>query len=138
MLSRIIETVDKGVRPDLGNLRAVAYGGGKMPLELIQRALDLFPDTGFTNVVFAWVPPELRPLDPESLSEADRSRLHRLAPRVKARMQSEGTALLGYQPVHGLNTFRLLVMNPTVGTRDVEAVLDLLARYGAEEWPGTA
>lgn len=49
MLSRIIETVDKGVRPDLGNLRAVAYGGGKMPLELIQRALDLFPDTGFTN-----------------------------------------------------------------------------------------
>jgi glutamate/tyrosine decarboxylase-like PLP-dependent enzyme len=95
-------------------------------------------DTGFTNVVFAWVPPELRPLDLESLSEADRSRLHRLAPRVKARMQSEGTALLGYQPVHGLNTFRLLVMNPTVGTRDVEAVLDLLARYGAEEWPGTA
>ena len=95
-------------------------------------------DTGFTNVVFAWVPPELRPLDLEFLSEADRSRLHRLAPRVKARMQSEGTALLGYQPVHGLNTFRLLVMNPTVGTRDVEAMLDLLARYGAEEWPGTA
>jgi hypothetical protein len=95
-------------------------------------------DTGFTNIVFAWVPPELRPLNLGSLSEADRSRLHRLAPRVKARMQSEGTALLGFQPVHGLNTFRLLVMNPTVGTRDVEAVLDLLARYGAEEWPGTA
>ena len=94
-------------------------------------------DTGFTNIVFAWVPPELRPLDLGSLSEADRSRLHRLAPRVKARMQSEGTALLGFQPVHGLNTFRLLVMNPTVSTRDVEAVLDHLARYGAEEWAAT-
>jgi phage host-nuclease inhibitor protein Gam len=40
--------------------------------------------------------------------------------------------------VHGINTFRILIMNPTVGTGDVEAVLDHLARYGAEEWPATA
>ncbi len=49
MLSRIIEAVDKGSRPDLGSLQSIAYGGGKMPLELIHRALDLFPTTGFTN-----------------------------------------------------------------------------------------
>jgi hypothetical protein len=53
-------------------------------------------------------------------------------------MQSEGTALLGFQPVHGLNTFRLLVMNPTVGPHDVEAVLDHIARYSAEEWAQSA
>ncbi len=49
MLSRIIDVLDKGNQADLSSLRAVAYGGGKMPLEIITRALDLFPDTGFTN-----------------------------------------------------------------------------------------
>lgn len=49
MLSRIIEALDKGVTANISSIRAVAYGGGKMPLELIDRALDLFPETGFTN-----------------------------------------------------------------------------------------
>jgi acyl-CoA synthetase (AMP-forming)/AMP-acid ligase II len=49
MLSRIIETLDKSTGADISSLRAISYGGGKMPLELIHRALDLFPETGFTN-----------------------------------------------------------------------------------------
>lgn len=49
MLSRIIDQIDKGAKCDLSSLKAVAYGGGKMPLELIRRALELFPSTGFTN-----------------------------------------------------------------------------------------
>ncbi len=49
MLSRIIHALDKGVHADIASLRSIAYGGGKMPLELIHRALDLFPKTGFTN-----------------------------------------------------------------------------------------
>jgi acyl-CoA synthetase (AMP-forming)/AMP-acid ligase II len=49
MLTRIIDAMDKGHRPDLSSLRSIAYGGGKMPLELIHHALDLFPSTGFTN-----------------------------------------------------------------------------------------
>lgn len=49
MLSRIIEALGKGDIPAPQTLRSIAYGGGKMPLELIQRALDLFPATGFTN-----------------------------------------------------------------------------------------
>lgn len=49
MLSRIIARIDAGARADLTSLQAVSYGGGRMPLELIQRALDLFPSTGFTN-----------------------------------------------------------------------------------------
>ncbi|WP_188062106.1 class I adenylate-forming enzyme family protein [Sphingobium sp. KCTC 72723] len=49
MLARIIETMGKGGAPDLSALRAIAYGGGKMPTELIHQALDLFPATGFTN-----------------------------------------------------------------------------------------
>ncbi len=49
MLSRIVEALDKGVNADIASLRSIAYGGGKMPLELISRALELFPATGFTN-----------------------------------------------------------------------------------------
>jgi acyl-CoA synthetase (AMP-forming)/AMP-acid ligase II len=49
MLARIIARMDAGSTVDLSTLKAVAYGGGRMPLELVERALDLFPDTGFTN-----------------------------------------------------------------------------------------
>lgn len=54
MLARIIEAMGQMVaegalQPDLSALRAIAYGGGKMPTELIHQALDLFPTTGFTN-----------------------------------------------------------------------------------------
>jgi acyl-CoA synthetase (AMP-forming)/AMP-acid ligase II len=46
MLSRIIETLDGQQAP---SLNAIAYGGGKMPREVIERALERFPDTAFTN-----------------------------------------------------------------------------------------
>jgi acyl-CoA synthetase (AMP-forming)/AMP-acid ligase II len=49
MLSRIIEKMDAGYGAALPSLRAIAYGGGKMPLAVIERALGLFRDTGFTN-----------------------------------------------------------------------------------------
>jgi acyl-CoA synthetase (AMP-forming)/AMP-acid ligase II len=49
MLARIIARMDAGVSADLSSLMAIAYGGGRMPSELIARALELFPQTGFTN-----------------------------------------------------------------------------------------
>lgn len=49
MLSRIVEAHAADPAHDLSALRALAYGGGRMPLELISLALDLFPDTSFTN-----------------------------------------------------------------------------------------
>ncbi|GAA0319020.1 fatty acid--CoA ligase family protein [Sphingomonas oligophenolica] len=49
MLSRIVEAIDRDPSADLSSLKSIAYGGGKMPLELIRRALDQFPQTGFTN-----------------------------------------------------------------------------------------
>lgn len=89
----------------------------------------------FTNVVFGWIPPKLRPLSlsPASigaLSPGIRNELHTLAPEIKARMQAEGTAMVGFQPIEGLNTFRLLFMNPAVTEADVDALLDRVAEYG--------
>jgi acyl-CoA synthetase (AMP-forming)/AMP-acid ligase II len=49
MLGRIVARMDAGAAADLSALRSVAYGGGRMPLELIERVLELFPATGFTN-----------------------------------------------------------------------------------------
>ncbi len=49
MMARIIEKLEGGAQADLSSLRAVAYGGGKMPVEVIRKALELMPDAGFTN-----------------------------------------------------------------------------------------
>ena len=49
MLARIIARIEAGAEADLSSLRAIAYGGGRMSQELIERALALFPQTDFTN-----------------------------------------------------------------------------------------
>jgi len=49
MLARIVDAMEKGFAAEVSSLRAIAYGGGKMPLEVIHKALELFPESGFTN-----------------------------------------------------------------------------------------
>lgn len=50
MLMRIVEHLDAaGARAQLPALRAIAYGGGKMPPAVIERAMALFPEVDFTN-----------------------------------------------------------------------------------------
>jgi hypothetical protein len=47
-------------------------------------------------------------------------------------MQAEGTAMVGFQPIEGLNTFRLIFMNPAVTEPDVDALLDRVSEYGRD------
>lgn len=50
MLSRIVDYVEENRDcQNLGSLRAIAYGGGKMPLTVIRRAMERFPGVAFTN-----------------------------------------------------------------------------------------
>jgi acyl-CoA synthetase (AMP-forming)/AMP-acid ligase II len=50
MLSRIVEHLDaRGETIAAPNLRSIAYGGGRMPLSVIDRAMSLFPGVDFTN-----------------------------------------------------------------------------------------
>lgn len=50
MLTRIVEHLDaSGQAPGLTRLRALAYGGGRMPRATIERAMALFGDIDFTN-----------------------------------------------------------------------------------------
>lgn len=48
MLDRII-TVLESAPTDLGRLRTLAYGGSKVALPLVRKALGLLPDVGFVN-----------------------------------------------------------------------------------------
>lgn len=50
MLSRIVDHVEQErVRAGVPSLRAIAYGGGKMPLAVIEQAMRHFPGVDFTN-----------------------------------------------------------------------------------------
>ncbi len=49
MLQRIVGLLEGRRSADLPALRAVSYGGGKMPQTVIERAMELFPRVDFTN-----------------------------------------------------------------------------------------
>ena len=90
MLTRIIAAMDKGAKGDISSLRAIAYGGGKMPLEVIQRALELFPDCGFTNAYgLTETSSTVALLGPED----HRAALASDDPKVRARLTSLGQPL---------------------------------------------
>jgi acyl-CoA synthetase (AMP-forming)/AMP-acid ligase II len=48
MLARIVDHLDGGPA-DAPSLRALAYGGARMPATVLAKALEAFPDAGFTN-----------------------------------------------------------------------------------------
>jgi acyl-CoA synthetase (AMP-forming)/AMP-acid ligase II len=49
MLARIVDALAGQSDAGLPALRALSYGGGKMPLSVIEKAMKLFPQTDFTN-----------------------------------------------------------------------------------------
>jgi long-chain acyl-CoA synthetase len=50
MLQRVVDHLAaSNEAPDMPALRALAYGGGKMPLATIEKAMQLFPGVDFTN-----------------------------------------------------------------------------------------
>ena len=89
MLGRIIAELQKSP-VEVGSLRAIAYGGGKMPLEVIQKALALFPATGFTNAYgLTETSSTIALLGPDD----HRAALDSDDPKVRARLTSLGQAL---------------------------------------------
>lgn len=90
MLSRILDALERDGTPRLPALRAVAYGGGKMPFEVIDNALTRLPQVGFTNAYgLTETSSTIALLGPED---------HRVAhgsadPQVRARLASVGRPL---------------------------------------------
>ncbi|WP_380876753.1 hypothetical protein ACFB49_09980 [Sphingomonas sp. DBB INV C78] len=91
MLQRIVEHLDAGDgAAALPALRALAYGGGKMPLAVIERAMALFPDVDFTNAYgLTETSSTICLLDPA----AHRAAVASDDPAVRRRLGSVGRAL---------------------------------------------
>ena len=49
MLSRIVAALEGEKTAGMAHLQSLSYGGGKMPLAVIEKAMALFPETDFTN-----------------------------------------------------------------------------------------
>lgn len=88
MLARVIEYVDSGnVDASLPGLRALAYGGGKMPAAVIERAMQLWPDVDYTNAYgLTETSSTIALLDPEGHREG----FHSNDPAVRRRLHSVG------------------------------------------------
>ena len=56
-----------------------------------------------------------------------------VAPAIKARMQSTGSMLVGYQPQGDhVNFFRMVTANPSVTRADMDHVVNIISTYGEE------
>ena len=89
MLARIVDRLED-VGGGLPSLRALSYGGGKMPAPVIARALDLLPEANFVNAYgLTETSSTVAVLGPEEHREAHRSD----NPSVRSRLGSAGRPL---------------------------------------------
>lgn len=92
MLGRILDRIHDGAYP--ASLTAISYGAGRMPADLLDRALTRFPNARFTNAYgLTETSATICSLSPED---------HRTAhaatdPAVRARLRSAGRPLPGIQ-----------------------------------------
>jgi fatty-acyl-CoA synthase len=89
MLGRILDAIEAG-GARLPALAHLSYGGGRMPVPVIERAMDLLPDVGFVNAYgLTETSSTIAVLGPEDHRVANASQ----DPAVRARLGSVGRPL---------------------------------------------
>jgi acyl-CoA synthetase (AMP-forming)/AMP-acid ligase II len=105
MLDRIVRVLENG-QTDLPALRNLAYGGSKVPLPLVRKALELLPDVGFVNAygltetssTIAVLTPEDHRAAHDAADERVARRLSsvgRAVPGVEVQIRADDGAVLG-------------------------------------------
>jgi acyl-CoA synthetase (AMP-forming)/AMP-acid ligase II len=93
MLARIVDTLEATPDATPPRLRSLAYGGSRMPRPVLERALRLFPETGFVNAYgLTETSSTIAVLDPDDHRQSAASD----DPAVRRRLGSVG------QPVPGI------------------------------------
>jgi acyl-CoA synthetase (AMP-forming)/AMP-acid ligase II len=94
MLARIVECLGDAVEANTPSLRAISYGGARMPIPVLERALELFPQVGFVNAYgLTETSSTIALLDPEDHRRA----LSSVDPRIRSRLRSVGRLLPGIE-----------------------------------------
>ena len=94
MLARIVEALDGQTSAEIPHMKTLSYGGGKMPLPVLERAMQLLPDADLTNAYgLTETSSTISVLGPEEHREAAAS----TDERVRRRLVSVGTALPGVE-----------------------------------------
>jgi acyl-CoA synthetase (AMP-forming)/AMP-acid ligase II len=95
MLVRIVEEL-KGKPADVPHLTSIAYGGARMPANVLEQALEAFPDTGFVNAYgLTETSSTIAVLGPDDHRDA----LGSEDPAVRARLGSAGRPVPGIEMV---------------------------------------
>jgi acyl-CoA synthetase (AMP-forming)/AMP-acid ligase II len=93
MLERILDEIERQGE-SIPSLRHLSYGGGRMPIPVIQRALKLLPNIGFVNAYgLTETSSTVAILTPDDHREAIAS----TEPEVRARLGSVGKPLPGLE-----------------------------------------
>ncbi|MFT4713329.1 MAG: acyl-CoA synthetase (AMP-forming)/AMP-acid ligase II [Candidatus Azotimanducaceae bacterium] len=108
MLSRVMEHIEGlEIKPALGSLNSVAYGGGKMPINIIKLAIIAFPHVNFTNAYGLTETSStiavLGPEDHRVANNSDDSEIHRRLgsvgkplPSVEIEIRNDEGTVLGH------------------------------------------
>eukprot|EP01024_Parvocaulis_polyphysoides_P042957 TRINITY_DN3921_c0_g2_i4.p1 TRINITY_DN3921_c0_g2~~TRINITY_DN3921_c0_g2_i4.p1 ORF type:complete len:336 (-),score=73.85 TRINITY_DN3921_c0_g2_i4:133-1140(-) len=83
-----------------------------------------------TNVCFWYVPPSLRPFNPDQMEKWES--ISKVAPYLKQKMQEDGDAMIGFQPLNGKpNFFRIVFASSfNVTKKDLDLMLQRMDEYG--------
>lgn len=92
------------------------------------------------NVCFWYLPPGMENFDATNYTKEEHAKLHKLAALIKAKMQREGLAMIGFQPKGDLpNFFRVVLPGAAVlCTKDVDSIMATIKKFGEELAPQAA
>jgi acyl-CoA synthetase (AMP-forming)/AMP-acid ligase II len=94
MLARVVTHLQGADDAETPSLKALSYGGARMPTPVLERAMELFPTTGFVNAYgLTETSSTIALLGPEDHREAFTS----ANPAVRARLGSVGRLLPGIE-----------------------------------------
>ncbi|CAF1085326.1 unnamed protein product [Adineta steineri] len=83
----------------------------------------------FINVCFWYVPPSLQNIDPTTIEY--KQQLDKIAPRIKERMMTNGTMMVGYQRLDDYpNFFRAIISNSATTKEDIVSMIDEIHELG--------